>query len=180
VDIAVPNAFAVRRRALFAAFNPASFLLGGMATLLVVWAASTFRLARVVDDAMAPAYMSGDVVLVSSRDYGDLQLTRGDVELLNHPLYPDRSLVSRVIGLQGDTVQIFDGQVYVNDVPVADDSYVLAAYRSHDDWGPLVTPQGYCFVIGDHRNVSRDSRHWGFVPRRYLSGRVVARVWPRR
>jgi signal peptidase I len=101
------------------------------------------------------------------------------VALLSYPLDPAKLMIDRVIALEGDTLQIFDGRVRINDRPLADDTYVLAKYRDHSDWGPAVTPQGYCFVIGDHRNASSDSRHWGFVPRRYLQGKVIIRVWPR-
>ena len=59
-----------------------------------------------------------------------------------------------------------------------DDSFVPAAYRSHDDWGPMVVAQGYYFVMGDHRNNSSDSRHWGLVPEKYILGRVEFRWWP--
>ncbi len=51
-------------------------------------------------------------------------------------------------------------------------------YRSHDDWGPQVIPEGYYFVMGDHRNNSSDSRHWGFVPKKYIIGKVQLRWWP--
>ena len=67
--------------------------------------------------------------------------------------------------------------VYRNDVPV-DDRYVTAEHRSHDDFGPPVVPQGYCFVLGDRRNNSSDSRHWGYVPVKYIVGKVVYRWWP--
>jgi signal peptidase I len=70
-----------------------------------------------------------------------------------------------------------DGQVFVNDVPLAD-QYVPSEYRSHDDWGPSIVPEGYYFVMGDHRNNSSDSRHWGFVPKRYIIGKVQVRWWP--
>ena len=165
---------------LFDGFRPASFVLGCLVTLCVVWVAGIFRLARVNGDAMAPAFVAGDVVLVSTFAYRNAPPRRGDVALLSYPLDPSKTMIDRVIALEGDTVRIFDGRVYINDRLLADDTYVLAKYRDHLDWGPLVTPQGYCFVIGDHRNASSDSRQWGFVPRRYLQGKVVTRVWPRR
>ena len=74
-------------------------------------------------------------------------------------------------------MRIVDGRVYVNDVPL-DDGYVPPEYRSHDDWGPQVIPEGYYFVMGDHRNNSSDSRHWGMVPKRYIIGKVQVRWWP--
>jgi signal peptidase I len=168
----------MRWRAAFAHFRAASFLLGGGVALLVMWVGVSFRLVRMTGDAMAPAYVSGDIVLVSALAYRDTRPRHGDVALLYYPLEPTKLLIDRVVATAGDTVQIFDGHVYVNDAPLADDTYVLTDYRSHDDWGPQVTPEGYDFVIGDHRNASSDSRHWGFVPRRYLWGKVVARMWP--
>jgi len=74
-------------------------------------------------------------------------------------------------------VRVVDGKIYRNDV-LMDDSFVLPEYRSHDDWGPQVIPEGYYFVMGDHRNNSSDSRHWGFVPKKYIIGRVQLRWWP--
>ena len=50
--------------------------------------------------------------------------------------------------------------------------------RHHDNWGPNVIPEGYYFVMGDRRNNSSDSRHWGFVPKKYIVGRVQYRWWP--
>jgi signal peptidase I len=67
--------------------------------------------------------------------------------------------------------------VYRNDVPV-DESFVPAEYRTRKDWGPQVVPEGYYFVMGDHRNNSSDSRHWGFVPKKYILGKVQYRWWP--
>src|SRR2546422_74407 len=76
-----------------------------------------------------------------------------------------------------DAEEIGAGRVYVNDVPLHDD-YVPVEFRSHDDWGPQIIQQGYYFVMGDHRNNSSDSRHWGPVPKKYIVGKVKVRWWP--
>ena len=101
----------------------------------------------------------------------------GDIVMLYYPLKPDRTLVERVMGEEGDQIRIVDGRVYRNDVR-ANDIFVLDEYRSHDDWGPQVIPEGYYFVMADRRNRSSDSRHWGFVPKKYIIGKVDLRVWP--
>jgi signal peptidase I len=93
-----------------------------------------------------------------------------------YPLNPDRSFVKRIIAEAGDRVQIVDGRAYVNDALLKDDGYVSVPFRSHDDWGPQVIPEGYYFVMGDHRNNSFDSRHWGYVPKKYILGKVV-QIW---
>ena len=69
------------------------------------------------------------------------------------------------------------GHVYVNDQPLRDD-YVPLEFRSHDDLPTQVIQQGYYFVMGDHRNNSSDSRHWGMVPKKYIIGKVQLRWWP--
>jgi signal peptidase I len=102
---------------------------------------------------------------------------RGEIVMHMFPLRPERSFVKRIIGEEGDMVRIVDGRVYLNDRPL-DESYVHDAYRSYDDWGPTVVPEGYYFVMGDHRSNSSDSRHWGFVPARYIVGKVRLRSYP--
>jgi signal peptidase I len=59
-----------------------------------------------------------------------------------------------------------------------DEPFVDPALRGTGTWGPQVVPEGYCFVMGDHRTNSSDSRHWGFVPRKYIVGRIRVRWWP--
>jgi signal peptidase I len=144
------------------------------ATLIVTFG---FQVARVEGQSMAPTLADQDRLIVNKLAYRLADPQRGDIVMLYYPLNPDKSFVKRVIAEEGDTVRIVDGRVYVNDVPLRDD-YVPPEYRSHDDWGPQVIPEGYYFVMGDHRNNSSDSRHWGFVPKRYIIGKVQLRWWP--
>jgi len=136
-----------------------------------------FQVARVEGQSMAPTLEDQDRLIVNKLVYRIGDPRRGDIVMLYYPLNPDKSFVKRVIAEEGDTVRILDGHVYVNDIPLHDD-YVPAMYRSHDDWGPQVIPEGYYFVMGDHRNNSSDSRVWGFVPKKYIIGKVQLRWWP--
>jgi len=144
------------------------------ATLIVTFG---FQVARVEGQSMAPTLADQDRLIVNKLAYRLADPQRGDIVMLYYPLKPDKSFVKRVIAEETDTVRIVDGRVYVNDVPLRDD-YVPPEYRSHDDWGPQVIPEGYYFVMGDHRNNSSDSRHWGFVPKKYIIGKVQLRWWP--
>ena len=136
-----------------------------------------FQVARVEGSSMAPTLEDQDRLIVNKLVYRLGDPRRGDIVMLYYPLDPEKSFVKRVIAEENDTVRIEDGRVYVNEVPLHDD-YVPDDYRSRDDWGPQVIPEGYYFVMGDHRNNSSDSRHWGMVPKKYIIGKVQVRWWP--
>jgi signal peptidase I len=144
------------------------------ATLIVTFG---FQVARVEGMSMAPTLQDQDRLIVNKLAYrlGDPKV--GDIVMLYYPLKPEKSYVKRIIAEEGDTVRIVDGRVFRNDVPL-DDSFVPPEYKSHDDWGPRVIDEGYYFVMGDHRNNSSDSRHWGLVPKKYIIGKVQLRWWP--
>jgi signal peptidase I len=146
---------------------------------LLMWSVSAFlfQVARVEGEAMSPTLNDQDRLIVDKSIYRWRAARVGDVVMLYYPLNPDKMFVKRVIAEEGDQIRIVDGHVYRNDVPI-NDEYVPTEFRSHEDYGPQVVPQGYCFVMGDHRNNSSDSRHWGFVPRKYIIGKVVYRWWP--
>jgi len=144
------------------------------ATLIVTFGV---QVARVDGLSMAPTLEDHDRLIVNKLVYELGEPRPGDIVMLYYPLNPEKMFVKRVIAKEGDTVRIVDGHVYVNDLPLHDD-YVPAAFRSHDDYGPEVVKQGYYFVMGDHRNNSSDSRHWGPVPKKYIVGKVKVRWWP--
>jgi signal peptidase I len=144
------------------------------ATLIVTFG---FQVARVEGQSMAPTLEDQDRLIVNKLAYRIGEPHVGDIVMLYYPLNPDKSFVKRVIAEEGDQVRVVDGRVFRNDVPMADD-FVPPEYRGHDDWGPQVVPEGYYFVMGDHRNNSSDSRAWGFVPKKYIIGKVQLRWWP--
>jgi signal peptidase I len=144
------------------------------ATLIVTFG---FQVARVDGLSMAPTLEDHDRLIVNKLVYELGDPRPGDIVMLYYPVNPEKMFVKRVIAKEGDTVRIVDGHVSVNGIPLHDD-YVPIEFRSHDDWGPQVVQQGYYFVMGDHRNNSSDSRHWGPVPKKYIVGKVKVRWWP--
>jgi signal peptidase I len=169
----VPNAW-TRIAAEISAGVKTLFSAAVYATLIVTFG---FQVARVDGLSMAPTLEDHDRLIVNKLVYELGDPRPGDIVMLYYPLNPDKMFVKRVIASEGDVVRIVDGHVYVNDIPLHDD-YVPEEFRSHDDWGPTVIQQGYYFVMGDHRNNSSDSRHWGQVPKKYIVGKVKVRWWP--
>jgi signal peptidase I len=101
----------------------------------------------------------------------------GDIVVVVSPHEPDKMLVKRVMAGPSDVIRSVRGRIYRNDVPLPDD-FVASDSKSFDDWGPTVVRSGHYFVMGDHRNNSLDSRTFGQVPAKYISGKIQMRWWP--
>jgi signal peptidase I len=146
------------------------------ATLIMTFG---FQVARVEGQSMSPTLADDDRLIINKAAYlpwfGEPHV--GDIVMLYYPNQPEKMFVKRVIAEEGDTVRIVAGKVYRNDL-LMDDSFVRPEYLSHDDWGPEMVPAGYYFVMGDNRSGSFDSRHWRFVPKKYITGKVQLRWWP--
>ena len=145
------------------------------ATLIVTFG---IQVARVEGKSMEPTLQDQDRLIVNKAVYRFFEDPKpGDIVMLFYPKDPDKSFVKRVIAEEGDTVRINEGKVYVNDV-IQPDIYVPSDFRSFDNHGPELVQESYYFVMGDHRNNSSDSRHWGQVPKKYIIGKVQLRWWP--
>lgn len=146
------------------------------ATLIVTFG---FQVARVEGHSMAPTLEDQDRLIVNKLEYRlpNHDPAFGDIVMLLFPNDPDKSFVKRVVGEPGDTIRSVNGHVYRNDEPLPDD-FIPEEYRSYDTWGPEIVPEGYYFVMGDHRNNSSDSRTWRYVPKKYIIGKVQLRWWP--
>jgi signal peptidase I len=150
------------------------FIVTACAALLM---GCTVQLARVEGHSMAPTLEDHDRLVVDRLTYRIGKPAPGDIVMFHVPVAPARLFVKRIIAQEGDVVRIAGGHVTVN-AQALDDRFIPADFRSHEDWGPYIVPEGYYVVMGDHRNRSSDSRQWGPVPREAIIGRVQARWWP--
>ncbi|MBI2935694.1 MAG: signal peptidase I [Chloroflexi bacterium] len=101
---------------------------------------------------------------------------RGDVVVFPDPTNPRRDVVKRVIAAPGDTVEMREGQVYLNGKPL-EESY-KANVPDTSSFPPLRVPKDHYFVMGDNRRVSNDSRVWGPIPSSSVIGRAWVSYWP--
>jgi signal peptidase I len=145
--------------------------------LAVVAGPVSLQLARVEGLAMAPTLGDQDRISINRWAYALSSPRRGDGVMLRYPLDQRKSFVKRIVAEGGDTLRIESGRVYVNDRPI-DEGYVAADARSSDHLGTQVIPAHYYFVMGDRRNNSSDSRHWGLVQEDLIIGRAFIRIWP--
>ena len=104
---------------------------------------------------------------------------RFDIVIFKYPDDPSQLFVKRVIGLPGETVNIVDGKVYINDSEEPlDDSF--CPETPEGSFGPYTVPEGCYFMLGDNRNHSMDSRYWQnpFVEEDAIEAEVAVRYWP--
>ncbi len=127
--------------------------------------------------SMMPGLNDQERIFVNKFVYRLEPIERGDVVVFRYPRNPSQSFIKRVIALAGDRVRIDGGQVYVNDEPV-DEDYVAPAYADDRSYPEIVVPPHSYFVLGDHRNLSNDSRDFGPVNLRYIYGKAVFGYWP--
>ena len=100
---------------------------------------------------------------------------RGEIVIFQFPRDDSRDFVKRVVGLPGDTVEIRQRQLFVNDVLVIED-YISNQART--DTPEFTVPPGSFYVLGDNRRASNDSRDWGPVPDENIIGRAWVSFWP--
>ena len=134
-------------------------------------------------ESMQPTFYSNDYVVVSKQSYsifGDIE--RGDVIVFRSSLLDEngdqKSLIKRVIGLPGDTIEIKNGYVILNGVTIQED--YLAEQGVSGEMEQITVDEGKIFVMGDNRAVSQDSRspEVGQVDQDTVIGKVVLRIFP--
>jgi len=149
--------------------------VGVVATIFFILPASIQNY-KVVEDSMAPSIQQGDYICVSKIIYRFVSPQRGDV-IVFRPQRPKwgAPFIKRVIALPGESVEIRDGRIRINGIGI-DEPYVIQPAR-YVLPRLVVAPDG-CFVLGDSRNNSVDSREGWTVPRQNIVGKVWLIYWP--
>ncbi len=159
---------------------------------------------KIPSGSMESTLLIGDHILVSKFSYGthipneipflniklfdDIVLfskvpQRGDIIVFKFPKDERRDFIKRVIGLPGDFLEVRRQKIYINKKlfedthahhtdPASNDSFV-----PRDDFGPVLVPEGYVFVMGDNRENSQDSRYWGFLNIKKIRGKALMIYW---
>ena len=113
---------------------------------------------RISGPGMEPSLSDGDKVNAFNI-YRDIK--RGDIVVYISPENPDYTLIKRVVGLPGETIEIKDNQVYIN-ASILVEPYILESPSY--TVAPSTIPNDYYFMLGDNRNKSNDSHNHGAVP----------------
>jgi len=151
---------------------------------------------KIPSGSMKPTLLVGDHLLVNKFIYGiKIPFVRqtiipvskpecGDIVVFIYPLDRSKDFIKRVIGVAGDTIEIRDKTIYINEKVYRDahgvytDKLVLpGTVQPRDNFGPVTVPDNHIFVMGDNRDQSYDSRFWGFVPLRDILGKAFIIYW---
>ncbi|WAN70262.1 signal peptidase I [Moorena producens JHB] len=130
--------------------------------------------------SMLPTLQINDRLIINKWSYSFQEIQRKDIvvflptEKLKEQNFKD-AFISRIIGLPGDKIEVNGGKVYVNNQPL-EENYIEEPPQY--SWGPVTVPPDSYTVLGDNRNNSYDSHHWGFVPRENIIGKATKRFWP--
>jgi len=151
---------------------------------------------KIPSGSMLNTLQIGDHILVNKFIYGIKNPFNGntwipinkpkkrDIVVFRYPVNPAQDYIKRVVGVEGDTVEIKDKKLYVNGELQAEnyaiylDNKILPAdVQSRDNMGPTTVPENSLFVMGDNRDNSYDSRFWKFVNLKAVKGKAFILYW---
>ena len=130
---------------------------------------------RVYGQSMEPNLHTDERLIIEKVSYKVHPPDRHDIIVLKVRDDAKELLIKRVIGLPGETVEVRDGNVYV-DGQMLDEPYL--AQPTLGRYGPTVVPPFHVFVMGDNRNASNDSRSFGAIPYDNIIGKAWVSYWP--
>lgn len=183
----------IRKKSVFREYFEAICIAIILALFIRTFVVQAFK---IPSGSMLPTLLIGDHLLVNKFIYGiRVPFTgkilvpikkpqQGDVVVFRFP--KDRSIdyIKRVVGTPGDTIEIKEKKVFINDKPITDShahikssSTLSASASPRDNFGPILVPENRIFVMGDNRDNSYDSRFWGFVDQKDILGKAFILYW---
>jgi signal peptidase I len=169
-----------------------AMVIGGALIAILILRSEFIESYKIISESMIPTLLVGDNLLANKFVYG-LNLPffnrkifiltsphRRDIIVFRSPEDPRKDLIKRVIAVEGDSIEERNKEIFVNGKP-ADEPYVLHTDSfledPRDDFGPYVVPRGKLFAMGDNRDVSYDSRYFGFVDVKDVEGKASLLYW---
>ena len=140
---------------------------------------------KIPSGSMRPTLIQGDKLFVNKFIYRFREPQRWEIIVFKYPEDPKKDFIKRVVAFGGEKVEIQDGILIIddNEVRVPENLKWLFYYNQEPFAGSgqsVVVPESAYFVLGDNSLSSRDSRYWGFVPKKHLVGKAMVRWWPPR
>ena len=153
---------------------------------------------KIPSGSMLETLQIGDQILVNKFIYGvKIPFTdgkvlirvkdpkKGDIVVFKYPEDPSKDFIKRVIATGGDTLEIINKKLYVNDKLIKPQKYAVyidskiysGAISSRDNLRKIKVPENKLFVMGDNRDNSHDSRFWGFVDLKAVRGEAFIIYW---
>lgn len=125
--------------------------------------------------SMLPTIQNGDYIIVNKAAYLFTPPRRGEIIVLESPQGNSSDLIKRIIALPGDTIEINNGTVFVNNTPLVE-PYILE--KPHYTLPPQKIPPDNYFLLGDNRNSSADSHTGWTLPSAKIVGKAWLVYWP--
>lgn len=138
---------------------------------------------KIPTGSMRPTLLEGDRLLVNKFIYRFKEPQRGDIIVFRFPHDRKKDFIKRLIANEGEVVEIKKGDVYINGKRVEKPFIIRSiTYYNKEPYGGInkktrVPGESY-YVLGDNSGSSRDSRYWGFVPRKNIIGKAFFVYWP--
>lgn len=145
--------------------------------LLLILNFFSFRIYWTPSGGMEPTFNIGDRFVANNTIYKFSTLQRFDIIVFQYvpASGSQRTLIKRIIGLPGELFQMKKGRVFINNVPLSEKHPLV---QDSSDFGPVKIPDDSYFLLGDNRPNSADSRYWGFVTRKNISGKAWFIFYP--
>lgn len=136
---------------------------------------------QVKGQAMAPNYQDGEYYVVKKFGFGYLDFKRGDVVVFEEGSRNVNIYIKRIVGLPGEAIKIENGQVFI-DGQLLHESYISTGMRTSGgqflhEGQEYTLGKDECFVLGDNRDRSSDSRSWGPIKWEKIEGKVWFKYW---